>query len=104
VESGQVESVEELAQLLDHAVISPETDIVRGVGLPGAELVVEHHRAVVGQGLERFQVVVGRPWTAMDGDERDRLAVTDDAVPDPATGNLDPPSRASTAAVMRPPS
>jgi hypothetical protein len=51
-------------------------------------LVVEHHRAFVGEGFQRFQVVMGGAWTAVDGDERDRLGPADDAVPDPTAGNL----------------
>ena len=83
----QFEGIEEPTQLVDHAFVGPESDIVQGVGLPGTELVVQHHRPLVGEGFQRFQVVVDPTRAAVDSDERDRPATTDDAVPDATTGD-----------------
>ena len=84
---AQFEGIKQPTQLVDHALVRPQRDIVQGVGLPGTELVVEHHRPFVGDGFQRCQVVVDPTRAAVDSDKRDRPATTDDAVPDAATGD-----------------
>jgi hypothetical protein len=54
-----------------------------------AELVVEDHGSLVGQGSQRFEVVAGCARPAVEEQERRRGSATDDAVPDLAARDLD---------------
>ena len=60
----------------------PAGRIVRLVAATAAELVVEDHRPLVGEGVERFQVVVPRARSAVQNQQRRALAAAHPPVPD----------------------
>ena len=84
--SVQAERGAHLRQLLDEPVDCPQRDVVRAVGVPAAELVVEDDLPPVGQRFQWLQVVMREARPAMQAQQR-RAALADRPVPDPAAGN-----------------
>ena len=72
-----------LVELLDGAVDRPERRVVGLLGAAAAELVVDDHRAVLGQPLgERLHVVRGRARAAVQEQHRHPVARPEAGRPD----------------------
>jgi hypothetical protein len=58
-------------------------DVLRAIRAAAPELVVDDNRALVSEPLERAEVVVRRPWTAVESKERHciRRQVAGDPIP-----------------------
>src|SRR5580700_6531406 len=89
--SEQMHSLEpqrlpDLRQLTHEPVGAPQSAIIGLIGLAAAHLIVENHRPLVRQLLQRLQVIVRIPWAAMQREQRDtRLTTARNLVPDLAT-------------------
>jgi hypothetical protein len=78
-----------MAASFDETLDRPERLVMRAIGFSRAELVVEYDRPFLAQYAQRFQVIVGETGAAVNRDERYRVAVADDFVPDLAAGDID---------------
>ena len=75
--------------LANEALDAPERRIVGLVRSPATQLVIEDHRAPLGQAGERFEIVVAGPGPAVQQKQR-HAALADAPVPDPVAVDVDP--------------
>ena len=74
----------------DKARHLPQRRVVRALGAPTAELVVEHDRSLVGQGADIFQIVMWRAGAAVQHQQGNAGRIhAEHAVPDASAGDDD---------------
>jgi hypothetical protein len=93
VEALEPQGLADGRELLDEAVDLPQRPVVRPVGPPAPELVVEDDAAAVGKALELLEIVVREARTAVEAEQRRTVAVGGDVadapVPDPPAADID---------------